>query len=133
MPAMDDGLRGELPVMGTARPWCGGDEPNIGVVGIDGQAPAVIPIASGIGWRPTVTAIVAPCGAAASGIFECQARAWTSFCAPGRWSCQDSPPSRLRIRPPSSMPTRSRPASCGEGAIHRAWLVQGRDGKRQSG
>src|SRR6478736_1533369 len=63
----------------------------------------------------------------------CQASEWTSGCAPGRWSCQLCPPSVERIRPPSSIPTRSRPASCGLGAIQRTCEVHGRGGKLQCG
>src|SRR5205823_7400657 len=48
-------------------------------------------------------------------------------------SCQLCPPSLERIRPPSSIPTRSRLASCGLGAIHRTCDVHGRGGKLQRG
>src|SRR6266498_2307901 len=63
----------------------------------------------------------------------CQASECTSGCAPGRWSCQLSPPSLERIRPPSSIPTRSSFASCGLGAIQRTCDVHGRGGKLQLG
>src|SRR5262249_57592152 len=63
----------------------------------------------------------------------CQASECTSRCAPGRWSCQLSPPSLERIKPPSSIPTKSRSASYGLGAIQRTCDVHGRGGKRQRG
>src|SRR4029434_8417639 len=50
-----------------------------------------------------------------------------------RWSCQLSPPSVERISPPSSIPTRTRFASCGLGAIQRTCEVHGRGGKLQLG
>src|SRR5690606_6716199 len=65
-PAVDDSLSSELSVMGTAGSWCGGDEPGIGVVGIDRQTPAIVPVAPCVRRGPTITAIMAPCGAAAS-------------------------------------------------------------------
>src|SRR5262249_27820031 len=48
-------------------------------------------------------------------------------------SCQLLPPSLERIRPPNSIPTSSRSASCGLGAIQRTCEVHGRGGKLQLG
>ena len=49
----------------------------------------------------------------------------------GGGPARSAPPSLERIRPPSSIPTRSTPASCGLGAIQRTCDVHGRGGKLQ--
>src|SRR5439155_3799798 len=74
-----------------------------------------------------------PASYARPAVRGCQASAWTSRWAPGRWSSHVSPPSALRISPPSSIPTSSSPASCGLGAIQRTCEVHGRGGKLQVG
>ena len=111
--------------------------PAVGVVGVDGDRPGVVAVAALVGRLPGLASVGAEGGATAArlkcrpGVRGCQASECTSGCAPGRWSCQLWPPSLERIRPPSSIPTRSRFASCGLGAIQRTCEVHGRGGKLQ--
>jgi hypothetical protein len=119
---------------GTCR-----DVPAVGVVGIDGDRPRVVAVAALVGRLPGLAGVGAergpppPASYARPRARGCQASECTSLCAPGRWSCQLCPPSLERIRPPSSIPTRSMSASCGLGAIQRTCDVHGRGGKLQCG
>src|SRR5690606_27928868 len=75
-PAIDGSLCRALPVMGMPRPWCGRDEPGLGVFGIDCQAPAIVSVAPHVSGDPTVAAIAAPCGAAASRLIGAARYTW---------------------------------------------------------
>jgi hypothetical protein len=96
-----------------------------------------VAVAALVGRVPRLAGVAAEGGATAARLVR---PAWhprvpgdecTSGCAAGRRSCQLCPPSLERIRLPSSIPTRSRSASCGLGAIQRTCDVRGRGGKLQ--
>ena len=131
---------GALAGVGGARAAGGRDEPAVGVAGVDARAPSSSRGRARRRAPPTSrrrrgsarrrrprpgTRGPAPSDATRAG----GRRAWPR--ADGRENV--APPSSERITPPSSMPTSSRPASCGSGAIQRTWCVHGRGGKLQLG